>query len=218
MIRVFLIDDHAIVRAGIAALLANQKDMRCVGQASDGQEALTMVKDDKVEVALIDLEMPRCDGIKTIELLSESAPKVKTIALTMHQQRMHVQSSLAAGASGFVAKHVADRELMKTIRKVASGSSFVSVVGDGATDVATPHTPARGEALSKREKQVLEFLVLGHTNREIAELLNVGTKTIETYRARTSQKLGLRSRAELVQYAISTGLMQQLVSRFPARA
>ena len=214
MIRVFLIDDHAIVRAGLAALLANQKDMRCVGQAANGQEALPMVKDDKVEVALIDLEMPRCDGIKTIELLSESAPKVKTIALTMHQQRMHVESSLAAGASGFVAKHVADRELMKTIRKVASGSSFVSVVGDGEMDMATKQT-SRRETLSAREKQVFEFLVLGHTNREIAELLNVGTKTVETYRARTSQKLGLRSRAELVQHAISTGLMQRLVSRFP---
>jgi two-component system response regulator NreC len=127
-----------------------------------------------------------------------------------------VQSALAAGASAFVAKHVADRELLQTIRGVVSGSSFLCVVGDGpAAEVPTRYSAKPLEALSNREQQVLELLVLGNTNREIAAAIEIGTKSIETYRSRISQKLGLKSRAELVQYAIETGLLQSLVDRFP---
>ena len=216
MIRVFLIDDHAILRAGLSALIDNQNDMLCVGQAANGKEALRSLNDTSaVDVALVDLEMPHCDGLKTIELLGETYPMIKTIALTMHQERVHIENALRAGAAAFVAKHVVDQELLQTIRKVALGSSFLCVVGESQGPFNTPAQHARVDELSSREKQVLELLVLGNTKREIAKALHVGTKTVETYRARTSQKLGIRNRAKLVEFAIETGLMQKLVSGFP---
>lgn len=217
MIGIFLVDDHAILRAGIAALIESEPDMHCVGQAADGREALEGIAKGGAQVALVDLEMPRCDGLKTIELLGRAAPEVHAIALTMHQERTHVQAALLAGASAFVAKHVADRELLQTIRTVVSGSSFVCVVGEGSGTKGLERPQARkpSEALSKRELQVLELLVLGNTNREIAAALSIGTKSVETYRSRISQKVGLRTRAELVQYAIETGLLQELVGGTP---
>mgnify|MGYP003650929878 CR=1 FL=1 len=215
MIRVFLVDDHAILRAGIAALISTESDMQCVGQAADGREALEAIDATDVDVALVDLEMPHCDGFKTIQLLGQSAPGIRTVALTMHQERSHVQAALVAGASAFVAKHVADDKLLQTIRGVESGSSFLCVVGDSAAAEVAPRRPMLHEPLSKREQQVLELLVLGHTNREIAQAISIGTKSVETYRSRIGQKLGLRTRAELVQYAIAIGLLQQLVQRFP---
>ncbi len=162
--------------------------------------------------------MPHCDGFKTIQLLGESAPHIRTIALTMHQDRSHVQAALVAGASAFVAKHVADYKLLQTIRGVVVGTSFLCVVGDQAASEPMPKRSTEHEPLSNREQQVLELLVLGNTNREIAAEIAIGTKSVETYRARIGQKLGLRTRAELVQYAIATGLLQELVHRFPQEA
>ena len=218
MIRVFLIDDHAILRAGLAALIASESDMQCVGQAADGREALEGIGTMDVDIALVDLEMPHCDGFKTIQLLSQSAPQIRTVALTMHQERSHVQAALVAGASAFVAKHVADDKLLQTIRGVDAGSSFLCIVGDSAPADVAVQRPTLRDPLSKREQQVLELLVLGHTNREVASTIAIGTKSVETYRSRIGQKLGLRTRAELVQYAIATGLLQQLVQRFPETA
>lgn len=217
MISVFLVDDHAILRAGIASLINSEPDMECVGQAADGREALEGIANHAAQVALVDLEMPRCDGLKTIELLSKTSPEVFAIALTMHQERTHVQAALMAGAAAFVAKHVADRELLQTIRRVVAGSSFVCVVGDGAPTegLQRPQAKKLSESLSKRELQVLELLVLGNTNREIALLLNIGVKSVETYRSRINQKTGLKTRAELVQHAIETGLLQQILGKTP---
>lgn len=212
MIRVFIADDHAILRAGIAALIENEEDMEMVGEAADGREAFERIVSSDIDVALIDLEMPVQSGMVTIEKLRESAPSVRCIALTMYQDRTHVSAVLGVGAAAFMAKHVADVELIEGIRRVARGSTFLCLVEGGHETVQEKtHSDVDMANLSKREIEVLELLVLGHTNREIASKLRLSVKSIETYRSRIAQKVGVRTRAELVRHTIETGFLQRLV-------
>lgn len=217
MIRIFVVDDHPLVQAGIAALIDAETDMECIGHAADGRDALLGIVDAAPDVALIDLEMPTCDGFKTIEFLRTASPDVKAIALTVHQESHYVQAAQNVGAAAFVAKQRASSDLLQAIRSVHSGAGFISLVSDlpRVEPLRLPKVDPLADELSNREREVLQLLVLGYTNREVSVALEIGTKSVETYRSRIAQKVGYRSRADLVRYAARTGLLHRLVREFP---
>ncbi len=217
MITVFVVDDHDLVREGIVSLIDSQPDMECIGQASNGRIGLERIVGSSPDIALIDLQMPTCDGLKTIELLRDASPSVKTIALTVHQAPKHVQAVRDVGAFAFVGKQRASADLLQTIRDISSGAEFVCMVSElpRADPLRLPLSGNTPDELSNREREVLELLVLGFTNREISESLAIGTKSVETYRSRIAQKVGYRTRADLVRYAARAGLLQRLVREYP---
>jgi two-component system, NarL family, response regulator NreC len=201
-LRVVLADDHAVLRAGLRLLLEGQQDMTVVAEAADGPETVRKVRQIRPDVVVLDLTMPRTDPVATIRQLSRLG--VRTVVLTMHDDRAYVEAALAAGAHAYVVKRAADVELLAAIRAVNRGSRFLA--GASRAKNGRRHArPLRG--LSVREEQVLRLIGYGFTNREIAARLVLSTKTVETFRARVCAKLSLRSRAELVRYALAMGLV-----------
>jgi DNA-binding NarL/FixJ family response regulator len=203
-LRVVVADDHAVLRAGLRLLLDSQPDMRVVAEAQDGPEAIRTARRIRPDVVVLDLTMPRTDPLATIRVLSRLG--LRTVVLTMHDDRAYVDAALEAGAHGYVAKKSADVELLAAIRAVNHGSRFLA--GAGRARTRAKRVPrARIRDLSAREEQVLRLIGYGFVNREIAAQLRVSVKTIETFRARVCEKLGLRSRADLVRYALRMGLV-----------
>jgi two-component system, NarL family, response regulator NreC len=198
-LRVLLADDHAVLRAGLRLLVNAQPDLTVVEEAADGPEAIRKTRTVHPDVVVLDLAMPRTDPATVIAQLSRLGSRV--VVLTMHDDPAYVEAALAAGAQGFVVKKAADVELLSAIRAVSRGRQFV----DAATGPRAG--PPRSRRLSPREERVLQLIGYGFTNREIAERLRVGVKTVETFRARVCDKLALRSRAELVRYALRVGLV-----------
>lgn len=214
-IRVAIVDDHTLFRAGIRVLLKDLPDIEVIGEATNGQEALKLASELQPDVLLLDLGLPDTSGINVLKEVVQSAPKSKVIVLTMHNDAAMVRASLAAGAAGYIVKTAADTELIAAIRSVAVGRMFVDVplpkdeLGSLAENTRSSRNAAQGPLgqLSKRERQVFDKLALGHTNQEIANELDVSVKTIETYRSRIGEKLGIRSRADLVRFALELGLL-----------
>jgi two-component system response regulator NreC len=203
-IRVMLADDHAILRAGLRMLLDAQPDMAVVAEAADGQEAIRRASGSRPDVAVVDLTMPGMSGVETLEGLRREVPATRLLVLTMHDDPGYARLAMAAGASGHVIKDAESADLLAAIRAVHRGRTFVQAGSEAApTDSPRPPVPA----LSPRERQVLELLAHGHTNREVADRLSLSVKTVETHRARLSDKLGLHSRADLVRLAIELGLL-----------
>jgi two-component system, NarL family, response regulator NreC len=202
-LRVVLADDHAVLRAGLRLLLEGQQDMTVVAEAADGPEAVRKVRQIRPDVVVLDLTMPRTDPLATIRQLSRLG--VRTVVLTMHDDRAYVDAALAAGAHAYVTKKAADVELLAAIRAVSRGSRFLASAGRAKN--GRRHAPAPFRGLSAREEQVLRLIGYGFTNREIAARLALSTKTVETFRARVCAKLSLRSRADLVRYALAMGLV-----------
>lgn len=205
-IRLLLADDHAILRAGLRMLLEAQPDMTVVAEASDGEEALRRARETHPDVAVIDLTMPGLSGVETLERLHRDLPDTRLLVLTMHDDPAYARVARTAGASGHVIKDSESSELLAAIRAVHRGRAFVQVGGDAAS--TAPKGSTRTPALSQRERQVLEMLARGHTNREIAHRLSLSTKTVETHRSRLGDKLGLHTRAELVRLALDLGLIR----------
>ncbi|MEQ8667765.1 MAG: response regulator transcription factor [Pirellulales bacterium] len=214
-IRVAIVDDHTLFRAGIRVLLKGLPDIEVIGEATNGQEALKLASELHPDVLLLDLGLPDTSGITVLKEVVQSAPKSKVIVLTMHNDAAMVRASLAAGAAGYIVKTAADTELIAAIRSVAVGRMFVDVpLSKDELGTLAKHSPRSRDAahgplgqLSKRERQVFDKLALGHTNQEIANELDVSVKTIETYRSRIGEKLGIRSRADLVRFALELGLL-----------
>lgn len=215
-LRILLADDHAVLRSGLRLLIDDQPDMEVVAEAGDGREAIRQTIEAKPDVVLLDLTMPRTNAMETIRHVARTRPKAKVVVLTMHEHPAYAQSAVAAGAAGYVVKRVADTELLSAIRAVSQGRQFVDAALAGGAGPAPEggHRPAGsagGRAqralLSPREAQVLRLLAQGHSNRQIAGRLTLSVKTVETFRARLSRKLGLRGRAALVRYALRTGLV-----------
>jgi len=205
-IRLLLADDHAILRAGLRMLLEAQPDMTVVAEASDGEEALRRARETHPDVAVIDLTMPGLSGVETLERLHRDLPDTRLLVLTMHDDPAYARVARTAGASAHVIKDSESSELLAAIRAVHRGRAFVQVGGDAAS--TAPKGSTRTPALSQRERQVLEMLARGHTNREIAHRLSLSTKTVETHRSRLGDKLGLHTRAELVRLALDLGLIR----------
>jgi DNA-binding NarL/FixJ family response regulator len=212
-IRVFLIDDHAVLRAGLRMLINAQPDLEVCGEAASGPEAIGLIEAARPQVITLDLSMPGGSGLKMLNRLRLVCPEVRFLVLTMHDDPAYLRAALAAGATGYVVKTAADAELITAIRAVHRGRTFVDL-DLSQHEVQSILGPPTGKALlpaelSNRECEVLRFLAQGHTNQAIAERLCLSVKTIETYRSRIGEKLGLKSRADLVRYAMETGLLDK---------
>lgn len=211
--RILIADDHALLRAGLRMLLDAQRDMRVVGEAADAAGTVRLARETDADVLLLDLAMPGAAGTSVVEQVVNERSQLKVLVLTMHDDPTYARAALNAGAVGYVVKKAADTELLSAIRATRGGRTFVDVTAAGRTarDLlgrGRGRGHARpGASLSKREAQVLELLARGHTNREIAESIGVGVKTVETYRSRATQKIGARSRADIVRYALEAGLL-----------
>lgn len=214
-IRVLLADDHAVLRAGLRMLINGQPDMEVVGEAATGEDAWRQTGALKPDVVLLDLAMPGTGGIEATGRIARDFPGVRILVLTMHDDVAYLRSVLAAGASGYVLKRSADTELLSAIRVTHRGGTYLepSLAGEVVQDAIGRKT-RQGDAsasspLSDREREVLRLVAEGHTNQEIADRLFLSVKTVETYRSRLMAKLGLRTRADLVRYALSAGFLSQ---------
>jgi two-component system response regulator NreC len=215
-LRVLLADDHTILRSGMRMLLGAQPDLEVVGEAADVKETLRKTCELRPDVLILDLTMPGGGSIHLIEQLRLRCPSVRVLVLTMHDDLALVRATLAAGARGYVVKTAADAELITAIRAVCQGRTFVdldlpadrmpALLGE-ATAAGAGKARRPADRLSEREREVLLLLAHGYTNQEIAGRLDVSVKTVETYRARIGDKLNLRTRPELIRFAVETGLL-----------
>ncbi len=210
--RILLADDHSVLRSGLRLLLESQADFQVVGEASTGTEALKQAEALQPDLILLDLSMPHLGGLDALPILRRLSPSAEIVILTMHEDAQYLRAALRNGASGYVLKKAADVELLSAIRAVMRGEMYVhpSMTRVLLEDVL-PQTEARQpdgwNHLSEREREVLRLVALGHTSAEIASQLNLSAKTVETYRARGMEKLGLPNRAALVRYALRKGLI-----------
>ena len=212
MIRVLVVDDHAVVRSGLRRVLDAEDDIETVGEAPDAERAVFEVLEQKPDVVLLDVVMPGKSGIEIIPTLRQNAPEVKVLVLSMQDDPHYVREAFEAGASGYVLKEAADTEVVDAVRAVAAGERYVHPALGARLVQAEAEERRRAEEdpLSDREREVLRLLALGHTNQEIAKTLFISVRTAETHRAHIMQKLGLSSRAELVRYALERGAARGL--------
>jgi DNA-binding NarL/FixJ family response regulator len=212
-LRVFLADDHAVVREGLKAMINTQSGIKVIGEAADGLTACEQVMELKPDVVVMDVSMPGLTGSQATERLKKECPSVKVLALTVHEDKGYIRQLLAAGAAGYVLKRAAPEELVHAIRVVAAGGVYLDptmagkVVG-GFVQRNAQDNSAANMALSDRETEVAQLTAAGHSNKEIATRLELSVKTIETYRARGMEKLGLQTRADLVRYAVQQGWLK----------
>ena len=216
-IRVLIADDHAVLRAGLTLLLDAQSDMEVVGEAANGPDTVRRAQETAPHVVLLDLSMPGARSTPTIEELVRLAPGSRVLVLTMHDDPAYLRAALQAGASGYIVKKAADVELLTAIRAVHNGRTFVDLTRPDSAPLqdfrrAPRLSPANGQPkpLSRREAEVLRLLAQGHTNHEAADHLALSVKTIETHRKRLSDKLGLKSRAQLFRFAVEVGLLDSV--------
>ncbi len=208
--RVLIVDDHAVVRAGLRMLLDAEEDIEPVGEAGNAREGIFEARSLKPDVILLDVVMPGQSGLEVLPQLVHENPDAKVLVLSMQDDPQYVREAFAAGASGYVLKEAADAEVVSAIREVARGGRYVHPEL-GARLIAAEAEERRREAedpLSEREREVLRLLALGHTNQEIAKMLYISVRTAETHRAHIMQKLRLQTRAELVRYALEQGLLE----------
>ena len=208
-IRILIADDHGVVAEGLKHLIEAQQDMQVVATVGDGREAVRVAKETQPDVVLMDLSMPELNGADATRAVLEHDPKCRVIVLSMYAEREYVRRALKAGAAGYVVKRSAAKEVVDAIRAVHAGQRYLSprvadvviddYAGDGKGDLL--------EKLSTREREVLQLLAEGRTGAEIATRLTLSQKTVETYRARLVEKLGIRDVAGLVKFAIQRGLV-----------
>jgi DNA-binding NarL/FixJ family response regulator len=208
-IRIIIADDHGVVAEGLKHVVEAQPDMQVVSLAVDGREAVRQARDLQPDVVLMDLSMPELNGADATRAILERDPKCRVIVLSMYSEREYVRRALKAGAAGYVVKRSAAKEVVDAIRAVHAGQRYLSprvadvvlddYAGDGAEDLLSK--------LSQREREVLQLLAEGHTGAQIAERLSLSQKTVETYRARLVEKLGIRDVAGLVRFAIQRGIV-----------
>lgn len=208
-LRVFLADDHAVVRAGLKTLINAEPDMEVVGEAKNGREAFEKLSATTADVAVLDVSMPELNGAQTTRRLRENQLKVKVIALTVHEDGGYLRELLSAGASGYVLKQTAADELIRAIRVVAEGGVYIdSRVANTLVSAyvdSSSGTPKDTTELSARETESMRLIAQGYTTKEVAFELGVSSKTIETYKIRAMSKLGLKNRVDLVRAAAERG-------------
>lgn len=211
-IRILLADDHALLRSGLRLLIENESELDVVGEAGNGAEALAKASALRPDLILLDLSMPDVDGLAAIPKLRAATPESRILVLTMHDDASYLRRALDAGATGYLLKKAVDQELLMAIRAVMRGETYVHSAMtqkflDSLTKPQEPEAQDPWSALSEREHDVMRLVALGYTNAEIAEELFISVKTVETYRARGMEKLGLETRAQLVQSALKHGRM-----------
>lgn len=214
-IRVLIADDHAVLRAGLNMLLNAQPDMEAVGEASNGEEAISKTRELKPDVLLLDISMPGLSGIDVIRKLKTEGIHTAILVLTMHEDEGYFRETLSSGALGYIPKKAADDELISAIRVVHTGQVFLypsltknlvkELIYSGAFEKEVEEDNL--SKLSRREREVLQLVAQGYTNQQMADRLFLSVKTIETYKTRVMEKLDLHSRVELVRYALQKGLL-----------
>ncbi|HZT58175.1 MAG TPA: response regulator transcription factor [Pyrinomonadaceae bacterium] len=212
-LRVFLADDHEMLREGLRMLVNSQSDMECVGEAGDGRAAIKGVTELRPDVAVLDVSMPELNGLQATERIKQKCPDAKILTLTRHTDDGYLQLLLKAGVSGYVLKQSASSVLVAAIRAVAAGQTFLDpaitgkVVGSYVAKSAGRGAGPLSEP-SERETEVLRLIAWGFSNKEIAARLGLSVKTVEVHKANTMRKLGMRSRIDIVRYAILQGWLQ----------
>ncbi len=209
-LQIFLADDHAVVREGLKTLINGQADMMVSGEAGDGESAWQQARECQPDVVIMDITMPGLNGVVATTRLKRACPQIKVLALSVHDDTSYLRQLLTAGAAGYVLKHAAADDLIQAIRIVAAGGIYLDPALAGhvvARYVQVPGvvSPLAGMELSERETEVVQRIAYGYSNKEIAAQLTLSIKTVETYRARSMEKLGIDSRAELVRYALEHG-------------
>lgn len=209
MTKVLIADDHAVVRRGLAQIISETMDLKVSGEAADGNEVLDLVREEAFDVVVMDLNMPGRSGLDTLKQLQVEYPKLPVLVLSMHAEDQYAVRMLRAGAAGYLTKESAAEKLVEAIRRVASGSKYMSAAV-AETLLNRLDSNLEGpihEALSDREFQVMRLLASGKTATEIGEMLSLSVKTISTYRARVLEKMNMKSNAELTHYAIKNNLI-----------
>jgi DNA-binding NarL/FixJ family response regulator len=213
LIRVVIADDHAVVRSGLKAVLGSARDIEVVAEAGSGREAIAAVNRFQPDVVLMDLTMADTDGLTATKTITDQGSATRVLVLTMHTEDEYLVQVLQAGAAGYVVKSAADRELLEAVRTVARGDMYVQpsaarVLARGITR-KDPNADdrARFERLTEREQEVLRLVAQGHTAPEIGEMLFISRKTVDTYKQRINEKLGLQHRADYVKLALKLGLL-----------
>ncbi len=213
LIRVVIADDHAVVRSGLKAVLGSARDIEVVAEAGSGREAIAAVNRFQPDVVLMDLTMADTDGLTATKTITDQGSATRVLVLTMHTEDEYLVQVLQAGAAGYVVKSAADRELLEAVRTVARGDMYVQpsaarVLARGITS-KDPNADdrARFERLTEREQEVLRLVAQGHTAPEIGEMLFISRKTVDTYKQRINEKLGLQHRADYVKLALKLGLL-----------
>lgn len=210
-IRILLADDHAVLRAGIRALLDLQPDIEVIGEAGDGSQAVARTRALKPDIVLMDIGMPGLDGMAATRQIKEAYPQARVLVLTQHENREYILPALKIGASGYVLKRAEGDELLTAIRAVHAGGTFLDpaiagvIAEDARRDPKTPPDPF--DALTEREREVLILLAQGNTYQQIATTLFISPKTVDFHRANILCKLGLTSRVDLTKYALQRGLI-----------
>jgi DNA-binding NarL/FixJ family response regulator len=207
--RILLADDHALVRRGLRLILESEPDLEVVAEAADGAEAVELALSQEVDLAILDVAMPRMTGLQAARELSSRRPRIRTLILSMYDNEQYLFEALRAGASGYVLKSVADRDLIEACRAAMRDEPFLY---PGAVRALIEDHLARAEGggtiLTPRESEVVKLVAEGHTSKEIAAILVLSVKTVERHRANILEKLGLRDRVQLTRYAIRQGLVE----------
>jgi two-component system response regulator NreC len=211
VIRVVIVDDHAVVRSGLRLVLEGEDDITVEDEGGTADEAVRLARLHKPDVVLLDVTMPGRSGLSATAEIRQAAPDAAILVLSMHDDPSYVREAFAEGASGYLLKEGADAELVAAVREVAGGGRYVHPTLGARLAAAEAHAQAAAAAnpLSEREGEVLRLLALGHTNQEIAKMLYISVRTAETHRAHIMQKLRLSTRAELVRYALQHDLLEE---------
>jgi DNA-binding NarL/FixJ family response regulator len=207
-IRILLADDHAVVRQGFKMILAEQPDMEIAGEAANGREAVELAEKIKPDVVVMDVAMPELNGIEATRRLAASAPHIRVLALSMHKDSVYVREILRAGARGYLLKDSPAQDLLAAVRAVAGGKGYLSpAVSSAVLDDYRKHVTDPIDLLTSREREVLQMLAEGKTNKEIATTLNLSVYTVDAHRGRIMEKLNVHSINELVRFAVRNGLI-----------
>jgi DNA-binding NarL/FixJ family response regulator len=211
--RILLADDHALVRRGVRLILDSEPDLQVVAEAGDGAEAIAKARSQDVDLAILDVAMPRLTGLQAARELSRLRPELRILILTMHDNEQYFFEALRAGAAGYVLKSVADRDLVEACRAAMRGEPFlypgaVTALIRNYLDRARQGEEGPGNVLTPREEEILKLVAEGHSSKAIADTLVISVKTVERHRANMLQKLGMRDRLELTRYAIRAGLIE----------
>lgn len=207
-IRILLVDDHAVVRQGFRMILAAQDDMEIVGEAGNGREAIAKAAELHPDVVVMDVAMPELNGIEATRRLAETSPQTRVLALSMHKDSVYVREILRAGARGYLLKDSIDVDFLTAVRAVARGEGYLSpAVSDAVLTDYRKHVSDPLDLLSSREREVLQMIAEGKTNKDVAGVLNLSVYTVDAHRGRIMEKLNLHSTGELVRFAVRKGLI-----------
>jgi two-component system, NarL family, response regulator NreC len=212
-IRIVLADDHKLMRSGVRVLLERQQDFTVVGEASDGREAVALVNSQKPDVLVMDIGMPNLNGIEAAAQITQSHPEISIVMLSMHSDESYVLRALNAGAKGYLLKDSAETDLIRAVHSVADGKSFFSpavskvLLDDYVRKLKRSGTDDPYDLLTPREREVLQLVAEGKSNKEVAQLLNLSVYTVETHRSNIMEKLNLHGVPELILYAVRKGVI-----------